>query len=418
MGNTQSVGVQFCSNKQLYTYSDARVTLKEQLNMAPRVGYEKKIQKVQKVQKKRQAFQRQQVRQQQAQDMPEKLQELQVEVVQPLQAVKKPTFNVYVSCIKDELLNAREEQPPKLEVDNSLLEMEAAMEETMQTFEGLFGNVIVHKNGLVLYTDINGEKYCEDFEAEGLKKTFPMGISYGELSKSIWFKDITQRDECFDAMTYEKPTVDIPAPPSYDEVTANPMKYRLPKEHKKTYKLRGFTTSGKDLHLEMEDEPEDDNIKVFDGLKGRNVIVHADNIVLYTDINGEKYCVEYDPNEIKKCFPCGITWGGLPKSIWFNDGVERDLCFELMKWNKEESEKMEETTKKEVFQGLYGNVSILPDSQIEYTSLTGAKITTYFEPDEIAEVFPLGISYGRLPKTVWFTDPSMRTKCLETMRSM
>merc|ERR1719410_2555479 len=71
----------------------------------------------------------------------------------------------------------------------------------MQCFEGLFGNVIVHDNGLVLYTDLNGEKFCEDFDPECLIKTFPLGISGGKLSKSVWFNDVIERDSCFDAMT-------------------------------------------------------------------------------------------------------------------------------------------------------------------------------------------------------------------------
>merc|ERR1719410_1380335 len=93
---------------------------------------------------------------------------------------------------------------PELEDEEdaqTVAEIEQAITDAMKVYEGLFGHVIVHVNGLVLYTDINGEKHCEDFEAEGLRKTFPMGISSGSLSKSIWFEDPVERDNCFDEMT-------------------------------------------------------------------------------------------------------------------------------------------------------------------------------------------------------------------------
>merc|ERR1711879_55280 len=138
----------------------------------------------------------------------------------------------------------------------------------------------IHENGLVLYTDINGEKYCEEFNPTCLTKSFPLGISGGDMSKSIWFNDVIERDGCFDAMTEQLKEMSSPERYAVEEVSMS-------------------TT---------EDE-EDDHVKVFEGLGGMQVIAHEDNLILFTDINGDKHCRPYNPHSLVKCFPNGISGG-------------------------------------------------------------------------------------------------------------
>jgi len=382
------------------------------MNTQHRVGYGQAKQKFYDAAPQiRQASQQQFGQCQMQQDTYDKEEHIELQVVAGNQQAqqepvkKKKTFNVYVSCIKDQL---KEERMPALETETQAEDIEQGIRDrNMQCYEGLFGNVIIHDNGLALYTDINGEKYCEDFEADGLIKTFPLGISDGGLTKSIWFNDVIERDECFDAMTKKLKEKD--APPSYNEVVQNPEKYALSEQDDVEVDLN---------ETESEEEgEEDDHVKVFEGLGGMQVIVHEDNLVLFTDINGEKHCRAYDPRSLQKTFPSGISGGDLPKSIWFEEEQERDLCFALMQWNMAELDEYvppEEEGIKE-YSGLYGAVFLHPDGIIEYTSLTGEMIRTYFEPDEVQGTFPMGISYGRLPKTVWFETQEDREKCLEDM---
>jgi len=341
-----------------------------------------------------------------------------VDVDEYLKESGKPSFNVYVSCLDwdcDEYWDSvmKDCQMPKLEPEDdteACADIEQAIKESMKVYEGLFGHVIVHVNGLVLYTDINGEKHCEDFDAESLRKTFPMGISFGSLSKSIWFEDPVERDNCFDEMT-KKLNQDAELcgpqnPPTYEDVMTNPGYYE-PQRQQEQMALE---------ECDEHEETDEDNIKVFEGINKRDVIVHADNLVLFTDINGFKHCVNYNPREIKKSFPNGISYGGLPKSIWFADAQERDLCYALMQWNLDQYE--EEQQEPDVYEGLYGRVTVHKDGQVEYTSLTGDRIKCFYEPSEIAEVFPMGISYGRLPKTIWFNDAQDASACLTKMRNI
>merc|ERR1712038_141807 len=166
-------------------------------------------------------------------------------------------------------------------------------------------------------------------------------------------------------------------PPSYEDVMANPGHY-VPQRQQAQMALE---------ECDEDEETEDDNMKVFEGINQRDVIVHADNLVLFTDINGTKHCVNYNPREIKKSFPNGISYGGLPKSIWFSDAQERDLCYALMlipeQWNMDAYTEEEEEA--DVYEGLYGRVTVDKGGQVEYTSLTGdrfgnTKVKCYYEP--------------------------------------
>lgn len=241
-------------------------------------------------------------------------------------------------------------------------------------FEGLYGNVSIKKQGNLLYTDINGTKHNEDCDQNAIRKIFPMGISYGGLTKSIWFKDGSTRDEAFDFLTS--------LPPSFNAVMNNPTKYVLPED----------------------DDCDDDAISMFDGINGRKVIVHSENLVLFTDIDNKKHCLHFNPYKIKKCFPFGIHGGGLPRTIWFDNHTERDQCFMAM-WLIEEK----------LFNGLYGTVFLRSNSQIEFTSLSGDRMNCFYEASEIQETFPNGISYGGLTKTIWFPDNNECKKCIEAM---
>jgi len=442
MGNTESTGLKMCSGNSLYTYTGDRTSLKEQMNMQ-RVGYQPKLKTKPQVkvipapQYRKQVSQQQmgQRQRQQRQDV-YKLQNrpLEIQVIpEPAQqaqqeALKDPTFNVYVDCIKDKLAENLPLPPLEgTETEDLATDMK---ERNMECFDGLFGNVIVHSNGLILYTDINGEKFCEEFDAGSAAKCFPLGITGGDLSKSIWFNDIIERDSCFDAMTAR--LKDISDPPSYDEVVKQPRKFTLLDDSETVMAtcsspVAGFAASSLSYSLvdatesetEEESDDPDDHIKVFEGLGGMQVIVHEDNLVLFTDINGNKHCQNYNPHSLNKVFPSGISGGGLPKSIWFDDGQERDLCYALMQWNMDEvDEAMEVEPEPQEFEGLYGSVTLKHNGEIEYTSLTGEEVVTSFDPETLSPTFPMGISYGGLPKTIWFDSPDDRQAALKAMREM
>jgi len=397
MGNQQSGSTQFCSRGELYTERPQMTTFKHD---PARVGYDdistKSKFQVQRIQKPHQqiAPQQQQIQEEIVEiplsgpgkwTIPKSFFETEEQSSVP--ETRKPTFNVYISCLKEEEELPRSKNGNQ-EVTGEILEY---YKDDFSHFDGVFGNVIVHMDGRVLYTDITGEQHCDDYDRETVEKIFPMGIAFGGLTKSIWFNDGPTRDEAFEKM--------ISMPPSYRDVMANPAKYALPKD---------------------EDEiTDDDNMKIFEGLNNSNVIVHSENLVLYTDLNKKKHCVTYNKRYIKKCFPKGICFGGLPKVIWFKNAMERDLCFMLMQWNLDEDTKP--TTQEPTVQnytGLNGGVVLHPDSQIEYTSLMGDRIKCFYEPSEILETFPMGISYGRLPKTIWFQEVGEREECIKAMRSM
>jgi len=438
MGNTESAPLKMCSGNSLYTYTGNRNSLKEQMNMQSRVGYQQKAQpKLKSIpapQYRQQQVSQQQMGQRQRQQQQDfyKAQPLEIQVIEPKQQAQQeapnPTFNVYVDCIKDQL--AEDLPLPPLEETETEDLAKDMKDRNMECFDGLFGNVIVHDNGLVLYTDINGKKFCEEFDAGSVSKCFPLGITGGDLSKSVWFNNIIERDSCFDAMTAQ--LKDISDPPSYDEVLKEPCKFTPPEDSETVLAtcsspVSGYAASSLSYRLvdalddtESECESEfdpDDHIKVFEGLGGMQVIVHEDNLVLFTDINGKKHCQNYNPHSLNKVFPSGISGGGLPKSIWFDDGQERDLCYALMQWNMDEvDESMEVEPEPQEFVGLYGQVTLKHNGEIEYTSLTGESVVSTFDPETLSPTFPMGISYGGLPKTIWFENPEDRQDALKAMR--
>jgi len=397
MGNQQSGSLQICSAEQLYTCRGAMDSYKSEINA--RVGYNisKHILKEPRFQMQRFQNPQQLVTQQQRQEevvemtpiTPKSFLETskQEKVVEkdPVRK-KRSTFNVYISCLdQEEELGTQKNSEKTIEA-----EIVDHFKDDLTVFNGLFGNVIINKNGLVLYTDIKGVKHCEDYDQDKIGKIFPMGISYGGLSKSIWFQDVEVRNSCFELMANLKPS---------SMVTDNVNEFK-----------------------EEQIEDGNDNLVVFEGINSRNVIVHADNIVLYTDIKGDKHCVHYNKYNIKKCFPNGIQSGGLKRTIWFNDEMERDLCFMLMQWNVSE-EQVEEVAEKSSnrefeFTGLFGSVLLNADCKIEYTTLQGDRVESFYEPSKITESFPKGISYGRLPKTIWFQDEQERKRCIDAMRNV
>jgi len=373
----QSSGVQFCSGGQLYTTRSQMMSNK--LDQESRVGYAstKPIFQVQRLQKAHQQI----VPQQQLQ---EEITEIKLSGPGRWQ-IPKSFFDSDIG-FEDTFELADEVHE---EIPDWLPEVLDSFKENVKVFEALYGNAIINvQNGLVAYTDISGRRHCEEFDRENIEKIFPMGIAQGGLTKSIWFKDAIARDDFFDLM--------ITVPPCYDSVISNPAKFR---------------------RTELADDTE--NIKVFDGINDRNVIVHSENIVLYTALDGDKHCIHYDKHTIEKCFPNGIRSGGLPRTIWFNDELERDLCFMLMQWNMDEEVQAQIIPDSpSQFKGLYGGVVLHLDSQIEYTSMIGDRVKCFYEPSEIRGVFPKGISYGRLPKTIWFQNEKERNDCITAMRKM
>jgi hypothetical protein len=408
MGNQQSGATQLCSRGQLYAARGEMSSSK--MDPENRVGYNMMTKP--KFQVQLQKAPQQMISQQQNQEeiveiplagpgkwkIPKSFFEIQEDEEAVEEQVRKPSFNVYVSCLE------KEEEPfgvmSKQKVNQDLeAEMLDYHKDDLSFAEGLYGNVILNQNQLVLYTDIKGEKHCEEYDRDKIGKIFPMGIAFGGLTKSIWFKDAIARDEAFDMMTS--------IPPSYKAVMANPTKNAIPQTK---------NAIGENDVLEND---EDDNMKVFEGINGTNVIVHSENIVLYTDLKKSKHCIAYNKHNIRKCFPNGICDGGLPRAIWFDEEMERDLCFMLMRWNMEEECNTEpEESLAQEFSGLYGPVVLHIDSQIEFSALSGERVKCFYDPSKIKETFPKGISYGRLSKSIWFRDVEEREKCFEAMRKM
>jgi len=378
MGNQQTGSTQFCSRGELYTHRPQMTRVK--FDPETRVGYSIPTQpkfQVQRIQKTpQQVFPKQQ--------------QIQEEVVEiPLSQLLPGKWKLPKSFF--EIENQAEKPESRKSIFDVQEEIVDYSKEDLSTFDGVFGNVIINMKGPVLYTDITGKQHCEYFDKETIEKIFPMGISFGGFTRSIWFKDGPSRDEAFEMM--------ISMPPSYKAVLDNPERYDL-------------------AESEANVLADDDNMKVFEGINETNVIVHSDNLVLYTDLDKNKHCVSYNKRSIAKCVPKGICFGGLPRTIWFSDEMERDLCFMLMQWNMNEdieATPLESPTQE--YTGLYGSVVLHSDSQIGYTSLTGDNIKCFYEPKDIVATFPKGISFGRLPKTIWFGDVEEREKCIEAMRS-
>jgi len=252
-------------------------------------------------------------------------------------------------------------------------------------FKGVYGDICLLSNRFVKYTDIVGNNYREKYNSQKIQKIFPMGISCGGLSKSLWFKDVDERDACFDTMIGY-------LPPSYAAVMANPEKYNIP-----------------DWLMPPKNKKDSCNFKVFDGIHGNDVVVYQGNHVKYTDLDGLKHSVSYKGDRIKKCFPSGICFGGLDRTIWLTDEIERDLCFALMQviGEKEEEEK--------TFPGLYGRV-VLKANEVYFTSLVGERIrAAWYDSKSIQRVFPMGISGGGLPHSIWFKEMGDMENCFKAM---
>jgi len=285
--------------------------------------------------------------------------------------------------------------PVKLQKDTSEIQVEVQKDNVTENsertaFKGIFGDVVLYKNN-VSYEDCSGEEFNETFIPKLLQKTFPMGISFGGLTKSVWFKDITDRDACFDTMTQN-------LLPPYASTVSNPYLYNIP-------------NSMQSVSVE-----EKDKLKVFDGVCGNDVIVRRNGPVSYTDINGEKHCVSYNRNKIEKCFPHGICFGGLSRSIWLKDEIERDLCYLLMQMVGETAEN-EEPDEEKTFPGLYGNIVLRSEYEVEYTSLVGNRVTAvWYDPRTIRTVFPMGVTGGGLPSTIWFKDMEDLDNCITAMK--
>jgi len=391
MGNQLSGGTQVCSGVQLYTNRNEMTGYKSYSET--RIGYNvtttPKFQ-VQRIQKTYQQI----LPQQQIQ---EKVVEKSLSVPGKMEILKsffdkhtdearelkktKQGFNQSISCLEqrqETILPAHRNEVEILAPETNFAD---DYKDDIMFFKGLYGEVFIKKNGQVQYTDITGINHCEDFDREHIRKIFPMGISYGGLTKSIWFRDGTARDDAFDTM--------ISLPPSYSAVMKTPTKFAM----------------SEDIDSELDDS---DDIKTFQGINDRKVIVHSESIVLYTDLDKNKHCVDFNKHHIRKCFPFGIHSGGLPRTIWFNNEMERDQCMVSMRWNVQKQE----------FAGLYGSIILQTDSQIEFTSLSGDRVKYFYQPKDIRKIFPQGISYGGLQKTIWFRDVNEREKCIKAMRQM
>jgi len=252
-------------------------------------------------------------------------------------------------------------------------------------FEGVYGDISLLSSGFVEYPDIFGYKWWEKYNPRRIQKIFPKGISYGGISKSLWFKNSDDCDACFDTMAGNLPT-------SNAEIMANPDINNI---------------------LDFEIPPKKIDIcdfKVFDGIQGNYVVVYKGNHVEYTDVDGLKHSVSYKRDKIEKCFPHGICFGGLDRTIWLLDEIERDLCFILMQVIGEK--KQEEKT----FPGQYGTV-VLSDNEVSYTSLVGERIqAAWYNSKSIQRVFPMGISGGGLPHSIWFKELGEMENCFKAMQ--
>jgi len=303
-----------------------------------------------------------------------------------------------------------------------------------EVFKGLHGPVTLHEGNLITYTSLDGKKHTEvALKAHLVKKSFPNGISYGGLKKSIWFGTSGERDRLFDAigqtfqvfqgirdtvvvnMYYGVTYTDINGT-RFENVTFDKDGLR------KTFPL-GISYGDLPKSIFFADEEERDLtfalmagrmenpsvvkpspiLESFPGLKFR-VNVHMDGKVSYSDITGTRQAnVKYDATRIRKTFPNGISYGDLPKSIFFKDEKTRDNCFEMML--------------SQVFTGLHGSVAVSKTGKVTYTAITGDRFKQVkFDADQIRKTFPKGISYGDLPKSIFFASEAERDSCIKLMR--
>jgi len=282
-----------------------------------------------------------------------------------------------VACQQQEPEKVMKVQIPEANVQIVKEEKYASAAEE-KTFKGLFGDVKLQIDGFVEYVDSTGKKRREAFSRKDIRKTFPLGISLGGLTKSLWFKDAWERDICFEYMSATSDE-DVPEAETSD----------------------------------CEEAEDNCNYKVFVGIKGNKVFVYPDNHVVYTDVDGETHNVSYKASKLQKCYPNGICFGGLPRTIWLNEDLERDRCFRLM--NEGESQAIVEDWDKE-FTGLYGNVTLKPDYEIEFTSLNGERVKCSYDPRRIRKVYPMGITSNTLPTTIWFEETKDCDSCFSAMK--
>lgn len=287
------------------------------------------------------------------------------------------------------LLDTFQEQEPeeviplqKQKVETQVLvEAKNVPTKSKTTFEGLYGNVRLLEDGFVEYKDSHGMSYGEAFDPKTITKSFPWGISMGGLTKSIWFKDAAERDDCFIDMSK----------------TAN-LKIVEPAK------------------TSFVGERDNANYEVFKGIEGNEVVLYPVNRVEYTDISGQRHSVSYKSAWIKKCFPSGICFGGLPKTLWLNDERQRDKCFNCMKKQEQNDDDLTENEEKKMFTALYGDVFLKADYEVEFTSLTGEKVTSSYDPRKIRKVFPMGITSIAIPSTIWFSEMKDCESCYQEMK--
>lgn len=301
-----------------------------------------------------------------------------------------------------------------------------------QIFVGLHGPVTLHEGNLVTYTSLDGQKHKEAaIKPHEIKKSFPNGISYGGLKKSIWFGSAEERDRLFDAISQtfqvfqgirDTVIVDQFYGVSYTDI--NGVRYEnvtFEKERlRKTFPL-GISYGDLPRSIFFADEEERDLtfalmagrmenptvikpsaiLESFNGLKFR-VDVHVDEKISYTDITGTRQAnVQYDASRIRKTFPQGISYGDLPKSVFFKDEKTRDKCFDLMI--------------SKVFSGLHGPVAV-NNGKVSYTAISGDRLSGLkFDREKIRKTFPNGISYGNLPKSIFFETEAERDNCIKMM---
>jgi len=285
-----------------------------------------------------------------------------------------------VACQEQEPEEIVKVQLPKSEIQ-FVAETRDVLPLDQKLFKGLFGEIKLLVDGHVQYTDCTGRERRDVFDRAEIRKTFPLGISLGGLTKSLWFKEAWERDLCFQCMSALEVGSEI------------------------------------DLVTDYEKANDDLNYNVFAGIEGKEVFVYPDNHVVYTDVYGETHNVSYKKSKIQKCFPNGICFGGLPRTIWFKGETEQQRCFFLMKQSQQEQSYVtKEEEDEQVFSGLYGNVMLKPDYEIEFTSLLGDRLISYYDPRKIRKVFPMGIASNTFPSTIWFDEMEECESCYRAMK--
>jgi len=288
---------------------------------------------------------------------------------------------VNVACQEQEPEETTKVQIPKSEIQ-IVTEARDVIAPDQKLFEGLFGDIILPMDGFVQYTDSTGRKRRDVFDRVEIRKIFPLGISLGGLTKSLWFKEARERDLCFQCMS------------------ANPVEIG----------------SESDVVVVSEAAEDDHNYVAFAGIEGNDVFVYPDNRVVYTDIDGKAHNVSYMKSKIQKCYPNGICFGGLPRTIWFNEKADQEICFFLMKQLQQEQGHFSDKEEDRMFTGIYGDVILKPDYEIEFTSLMGDRLIIDYDPRKIRKVFPMGITSSTFPTAIWFEEMEECESCFKAMK--